>query len=110
MINIQNINGNECFKWSLVRYLNSENQNIAKIRKVDKMFESQLGFRYIKFPVKIKDICKIEKKNCICVSASGHKKQGQKFNLCVTKYFQKTYLFIIDKRRRQKVQCSYQRY
>ena len=41
LINIQNIDDNECFKWCLVKYLHPVNQ---------------------KYPVKIKDIDKIEKK------------------------------------------------
>ena len=36
--------------------------NAARIRKTDKIFQSKVGFKDIKFPVKIKDICKIEKK------------------------------------------------
>ena len=44
LINIQNVDGNECFKWCLVRYLKFK------------------GFQDIKFPVKIRDIHKIEKK------------------------------------------------
>ena len=36
--------------------------NAARIRKIDKIFQSNVGFKDIKFPVKIKDICKIEKK------------------------------------------------
>ena len=39
--------------------------NAARIRKIDKIFQSNVGFKDIKFPVKIKDICKIEKKTPI---------------------------------------------
>ena len=39
--------------------------NAARIRKIDKIFQSKVGFKDIKFPVKIKDICKIEKKTPI---------------------------------------------
>ena len=38
LINIQNIDNNECFKWCLVRYLNPTNSKLAKIAKADKDF------------------------------------------------------------------------
>ena len=41
LINIQNINDNECFKWCLTRYLHAADQNSARITKVDNMFESE---------------------------------------------------------------------
>ena len=62
MINIQNIDGNECFKWCLVRYLNPANHNLRKITKAGKDFAKILDFKDIKFPVKIGDIHKNEKK------------------------------------------------
>ena len=46
MINIRNFDDNECFKWSLVRYVNPADRNPARIAKADK------------FPVKIWDIKK----------------------------------------------------
>ena len=33
--NIQNIDDNECFKWSIVRYLNPANHHAVKARKTD---------------------------------------------------------------------------
>ena len=36
MINIQNIDDNECFKWCLVRYLHPADHNSRRITKVDK--------------------------------------------------------------------------
>ena len=35
LINIQNTDDNECFKWCLVRYLNSANHHLARITKAD---------------------------------------------------------------------------
>ena len=61
MINIQNIDDNECFKWCLVRYLNPADHHPARITKADKDFAKRLDFKDIKFPVKIRDIHKIEK-------------------------------------------------
>ena len=62
LINIQNINDNECFKWCLFRYLHDADHNPARIRKVDKDFARELDFHNIRFPVKIRDIHKIKKK------------------------------------------------
>ena len=68
MINIQNTDDNEWFKWSLVRYLNTEDHNPRRITKADKDFAKRLDSKGIKFPVKIRDIHKIEKKNSISIS------------------------------------------
>ena len=65
MINIQNIDDNERFKWSLVRYLNPADHNLARITKVDKDYNKKFGFKDIKFPAKIIYIHKIEKNNSI---------------------------------------------
>ena len=45
-----------------VRYLNPADGNSARITKPDKEFSEKLDFRNIKFPVKVRDIHKIEKK------------------------------------------------
>ena len=61
LINIQNINGGECFKWCLVRYLNTADHHPARITKADKDLSKMLNFKDIKFPVKVRDIYRIEK-------------------------------------------------
>ena len=53
-MNIQKIDDNECFKWSLVRYLNPADHHPA-----DKDFAKKLDFKGIKLPAKIRDIMKI---------------------------------------------------
>ena len=65
MINIKNADDNECFKWCLIRYLNPADRNPARITKANKEFTKKLDFKNIKFPVKIRDIHKIEKKKRI---------------------------------------------
>ena len=62
LINIKNTDDNECFKWCLARYLNPAVHHLARITKVDKGFAKRLDFKDIKFPVKARDIQKIEKK------------------------------------------------
>ena len=71
MINVQNIDKNECFKWSIVRYLNLVNRNPARITKPDKEFAKKLDFEDIKFSVKIRDIHKIGKKIPLSISVLG---------------------------------------
>ena len=44
LINIQNIYDNQCFKWSLVRYLNTADRNEAIITKADKNFSKNFDF------------------------------------------------------------------
>ena len=68
MINIQNNYNNECFKWSLVRYLYPEDHHPARITKADKDFARVLYLKDIRFPVKIRDIYKIEKTNSIALA------------------------------------------
>ena len=69
LIIIQNADDNECFKWCLVRYLNPADHHPAKITKTDKDFAKRLDFTDIKFPVKIRDILKIEKKRILLTLA-----------------------------------------
>ena len=62
MINIQNTDDNECFKWCLVRYLNPADRNPARITKANKDFAKKPDLKDKKFPAKIRDINKIEEK------------------------------------------------
>ena len=88
LINIQNIDDNECFKWSIVRYLNPPNHHPERITKVDQDFAEKLDFKDIKFPVKIRDINKIEKKNkkSISISVFGYENK-EKHPIYVSKNF-----------------------
>ena len=52
LINIQNIDDNECFKWCLVRNLNAEDHHPASIIKADQGLVKTLDFKDINFPVK----------------------------------------------------------
>ena len=62
LINIQNINENEFFKWSLVRYLHHADRNQARITKAAKSFSKKLDFKRVEIPIKARDIHKILKK------------------------------------------------
>ena len=84
LINIQNIDDNKCFKWCLVRYLNPENHHPARITKADQDFGKTLDFKDIIFPVKIRDINKIENKSSISINAFGYENK-EKYPICVSK-------------------------
>ena len=42
---VQNIDENECFKWSIVKYLNPADCNPERITKAHKEFAKKLGFK-----------------------------------------------------------------
>ena len=102
MINIQNIDDNQCLVWGLVRYLNPSEHHLAKIAKADKDFGKTLDYKDIIFQVKIRDICKIENKNSISISVFGY--ENKKISrLCVKKNLNwKTCWLIIDWSRRKR--------
>ena len=59
----------------MARYLNPADHNPRIITKADKDFAKRLDFKEMKFPVKTKDIHKIEKKNSIDVSVFGYENE-----------------------------------
>ena len=73
MINIQNIDNNECFQWCFVRYVHSAHHNPARIIKADKKFAKGPNFEDMKFPFKVRDIHEVKKKkNSIGISIFGY--------------------------------------
>ena len=68
LINIQNIDDNECFIWCLFRYLHPADYNPRRITKADENFSKRLDFKDIRFPNKIRDTHKFEKTNSIDIS------------------------------------------
>ena len=53
LINLKN-KDDECFKWCHVRFINPINSHPEKINKKDKEIAKTLGYRSIKFPIKVK--------------------------------------------------------
>ena len=84
MINIQNTDDNECFKLSIVKYLNPPDRNPARITKVDKEFAKKLDAKDTKLPVKIRGIQKFEKKKSISISVFDYESK-EKHPICVSK-------------------------
>ena len=68
----------------MVRYLNPADHHPARITKADKDFAKKLDFKGIKFPVKIRDIHKMEKKNSIDISVFGYENK-EKHPTCMSK-------------------------
>ena len=62
MINIENIDDDECFKRSLVRYLNPADHHTARITKVEKNFSRKLDFKDINFQSKLDTFTKLKKR------------------------------------------------
>ena len=56
----------------MVRHLNPAGHNWRRITKAKKDFVKRFDFKDIKFPVKIRDVHKIEKKNSIAISVFGN--------------------------------------
>ena len=90
LINIQNVDDNECFKWCSVKYLNSADHNPRRITKHDKEFAKRLDFKDIKLPVKIRDIPKPKKKNPSVLVFLMMK--IKKNNLCIKKCWEEKHV------------------
>ena len=67
LINIQNIDDNECIKWCLVRYLHPSDHNSEIIKKVENDFIGELDFKELRFFVKTRSIHKLTKKLSVLV-------------------------------------------
>ena len=72
MISFKNPDDSEYFKWCLVRSLNPADYNQRRITKPDKDLTKKLGFKDIKFRLKVRDILKIETKNFIDIGILGY--------------------------------------
>ena len=105
---------NECFKWSIVRYLNSADPYQAIVTKADKELAKKLDFKDIKISSKLRDIHKIEKMTNINISFFVYDNKQKPSNIfikkCCFKVSQKTCCFIINKSRRKKTLWFYQRF
>ena len=70
----------------MVRYSNPADHNPKRIPKADKDFAKRLDFNDRKFPVKIRDIHKTEKKNSIDISVFGYENK-EKHPVYVSKQY-----------------------
>ncbi|CAB3995060.1 Gastrula zinc finger [Paramuricea clavata] len=76
LINMKN-EDNKCFMWSHVRHVRPKVRRATTITRQDVKFSENLDYEGIDFPVKISDIDKIERRNCISISVFGYKGKKQ---------------------------------
>ena len=82
LINIEN-DDNMCFVWCHVRHLRPKARRATTITQKD--LELSLDYEGIKFPVKISDIDRIERKNKINISVFGYKGRKQFYPIRISK-------------------------
>ena len=110
LFNNLNIDENECFEQCLVRYLNRADHNPRKITKADKDFEKILAFKDIIFPIKIRDIHKIEKKNSIGINVFDYG-NNKKYSISVSKQcYEETNIGLLLIEEGHKALCYCQRF
>ena len=95
----------------LVRYLNPADHNPRRITKADEGFAKRLDFKDKTFPVKTRDIHKIEKKNSIGISVFGYENKVkypiyESKKCCEKKHVD---LLLIGQGEKKHL-CSYQRF
>ena len=97
LINLKN-EDNECFRWCHIRYLNPKEKDPQRIKKSDKEFIEKLDYSGIEFPITIKQINKIEKKNSIRINVFGYEeKQPYPIYISDEKYEDHMELLLITK-------------
>ena len=83
LINLKN-KDNECFRWCHIRHLNPQEKDPQRIKKSDRDYISKLDYSEIEFPVTIKQVNKIEKKNNIRINVFGYEEK-QLFPIYISK-------------------------
>ena len=97
LINLKN-RDDECFRWCHVRHLNPQEKDPQRIKKSDKEFIEKLDYSGIEFPITIKQINKIEKKNSIRINVFGYEeKQPYPIYISDEKYEDHMELLLITK-------------
>ena len=97
LINLKN-KDNECFRWCHIRYLNPQEKDPQRIKKSDKEFIEKLDYSGTEFPITIKQINKIEKKNSIRINVFGYEeKQPYPIYISDEKYEDHMELLLITK-------------
>ena len=89
------------FKKCLIRYLHPTDHPAPTIRIFNKMLEEELGFKDIKFPVKFRNIYKIEKNNSLSVTVFGYENK-EKYPLCASKILSKNMFICCYKKKETK--------
>ena len=97
LINMKN-KDNECFRWCHIRYINPQEKDPQRIKKIDKEYISKLDYSNIKFPVELNQYNKIEKQNEININVFGYEnKQPYPVYISKEKYEKHLELLLITK-------------
>ena len=83
LINLKN-KDNQCFRWCHIRHLNPQEKYPQRIKKSDKEYIDKLDYSGIEFPITIKQINKIEKKNNIRINVFSYEEK-QPYPIYVSK-------------------------
>ena len=97
LINNKIINDNKYLRWCLVKYSNPVDNHPARIRKIDKLFRDDMDFKDITFPIKVKDIQKVQKKkkkNSIGIRVFSYEKKD-KYTLYALRNAFKKYIYLL---------------
>ena len=78
-INVENFD-DECFKWAILSALHPVQHHSNRVSSY-KIYENELNFKGIEFPVKPKQVSKFEKQNNISINVYILKKSGRKFKV-----------------------------
>ena len=74
LINLQN-KDNECFRWCHIRYLNPQEKDPQRIKKIDRKMVQELNYQGVEFPVAAKHYGKIEEQNSININVFGYENE-----------------------------------
>ena len=97
LVNLKN-KDNECFRWCHIRHLNPQDKDPQRIIKSDKEYIDKLDYSGITFPITIKQIDRIKKKNNIRINVfSYEEKQPYPIYVSKEKYEDHMELLIITK-------------
>lgn len=80
IINVQNKNDNKCFLWSILSKLYPASKNKQRVSKYEQ-YENNINMKGIEYPVRIKDILKVEKQNDLCINVFALNNQNNKNSL-----------------------------
>ena len=93
LINLKN-DDNECFRWCHIRHFNPQAKDPQRIKKLDKAYIEKLDYCEIQFPVTIKQINKIEKKNDIRINVFGYEER-QPYPVYISKEMYKDHMELL---------------
>ena len=80
IINVKNLRDNKCFIWAILSKLFPTDKNKDRVTKYEE-YENEINMRGINYPVKIKDIPKVERQNNLSINVFALEDQTKKQTL-----------------------------